>query len=213
MAAKRSLGRQIGSRALTAAGLSPHLIAESINHTHSILDLLDDRLVSSGADRMAEMVELANLSAIVGNLFGAAIAKHSGSRFERNGPHKYPDLVTKEKRFEGIEIKVALEANKPKGHLVKAGLHLICRYVLVNERGEYDPARRGNRVAIWEVRFGMLLAHHFNVSNTAGDSGKTAVVNAEGMLALNTAYIDLEVCPYSKRSATYKQYLDLLSSS
>jgi hypothetical protein len=45
------------------------------------------------------------------------------------------------------------------------------------------------------VRFGHLENHHFNVSNTAGDSGKTAVVNGEGMKALRIVYEDRQLMP------------------
>jgi hypothetical protein len=105
------------------------------NYTHAILDLLDEKLLSSGAFPISELIELANLSSMVGNLLGAGIVKFSNGIFQRNGPHKYPDLLSQNDIAKDIEIKIALEINKPKGHVVKVGYYLICRYVLVSEDG------------------------------------------------------------------------------
>jgi len=159
------------------------------------------------------MVELANLSAIVGNLVGAGIAKYSNGTFKRNGPHKYPDLLSQKKLVKDVEIKVALEKNAPKSHLAKEGPHLVCRYVLAGENLEYTVGERGSRVAIWEMRFGVLLSEHYNLSNTVGDSGKTAVVNAAGMAALQPVYFDPLLCPYKPTSGTYRNYAALISNS
>ena len=58
-----------------------------------------------------------------------------------------------------------------------------------------DGQVRGDVVWIWEVRFGHLSVKHFNVSNTAGDSGKTAVVNKAGMEQLEVVYVDPDLEP------------------
>jgi hypothetical protein len=55
-------------------------------------------------------------------------------------------------------------------------------------------------VWFWEVRFGRLRQEHFNVSNTAGDSGKTAVVNQAGMEQLQIVYFDETKAPLGARS-------------
>ena len=62
-----------------------------------------------------------------------------------------------------------------------------------------EPRQRPAGV-LGHVRVGVLEAKHFNVSNTAGDSGKTATINAAGMAALSPVYFDLAHCPYSERS-------------
>lgn len=196
---------------LQSAGLTTSIIEAACNYTHSILDLLDEKLLDSGASRISELIELANLSSVVGNLLGAGIAKYSDGLLERNGPHKYPDLISKSPLSKDIEIKVALETNKPKGHLAKEGYYLICRYVLASEDGIFDNKERGNVVWIWEIRFGYLEFSHFNLSNTPGDSGKTAVVNSVGMEALKVIYIDLDKCPLSKSGKLYKNYASKFS--
>lgn len=196
---------------LAELGINIETISNACDYVHKILDVLDHQLLSEGADRMSEMIELANLSSFVGNLLGAGMANFSQGALKRNGPHKYPDLLAVSSPAKDIEIKVALERNKPKGHLAKEGLYLTCRYVLGDENGNIDIKIRGNVVWIWELRFGYLFNEHFNISNTAGDSGKTAVVNAEGMKQLNVIYCDLNKCPYSNKGPIYKQYQKLYS--
>lgn len=192
--------------ALNAAGLTVDMVAGGLLYTYAMLDSIDNQLVTSGAFRIANMFELANVSSMVGNLIGSGIAQHSNGAFQRNGPHKYPDLITQVSDAHNIEIKVALETNGPKGHLAKPGFYLTCRYVLCDEQGIYKRGRenRGNVVWIWEVRIGYLKMEHFNISSTEGDSGKTAVVNANGMQELTVVLADLDRCPYTLTSQRYK---------
>jgi hypothetical protein len=200
---------------LSKFGLSPKIIASGVTYTHKLLDSLDAQLIYANENRLAELLELANLSAVIGNLLRGGIAKASHGKFEANGPHKYPDLIATHPSCHDIEIKVALETNKPKGHLVKPGPHLACRYVLGQANGDFKPGKenRGNVVWIWEIRVGFLEDGHFNISNTAGDSGKTAVINAKGMKSLIPVYCDLDKCPNSRNSPTYRQYKALFEKS
>ncbi len=114
-------------------------------------------------------------------------------------------ILGKKAGCKDIEIKVALETNKPKGHLVKPGPHVIVRYVLAQENG-FIPGKdnRGKIAWIWEVRVGNLKDSHFNCSNTDGDSGKTAVINASGMDSLNIVYCDLDHCPLPKKGQSFE---------
>ena len=148
----------------------------------------------------------ANLSAIIGNLYRVGIVHSSDGRFLANTPHTFPDLRSQRADCKHVEIKVALETNNPKGHLPKPGPHLIVRYVLCDENGIYKRGKenRGDVPWIWEIRVGTLKRKHFNVSNTAGDSGKTAVVSRDGMEALQVVYSDLERCPYARVRPTLK---------
>ncbi len=127
---------------------------------------------------------------------------HCEGLFLPNAPHTFPDLLANSPNCLSTEIKVALETNKPKGHLVKPGHHLIVRYVLGDINGNYSHGKesRGDVVWIWEVRAGFLKPEHFNVSNTEGDSGKTAVVNAEGMNSLDVVYLDKSKIPKKLKS-------------
>ena len=51
-----------------------------------------------------------------------------------------------------------------------------------------DSSNRGNIVWIWEVRFGFLDVEDFSVSNTEGDSGKTAPINSNGWNKMNVLF-------------------------
>lgn len=197
---------------LDGVGLSLKALEKSILYTYSILDAIDDKMVEQGESRLANLVELANLSAIVGNLVRGGIAKASRGRYKANAPHTYPDLLAIDPDNENLEIKIALETNSPKGHLVKPGLHLTIRYVLGHEDGSYIRGKenRGDVVWIWEMRVGHLRTEHFNVSNTRGDSGKTAVINADGMNAMVVVFCDLKKFPYSIKGPIYKKLVSQL---
>lgn len=187
-------------RNLAKFGLTLDIIERSVNRVHSVLDRIDNTLLQESGERLSEVVELANLSAIIGNLYRGAVVRVADGRFAANTPHTYPDLLAKKRGCVDIEIKVALETNKPKGHLVKPGPHLIVRYVLCDENGKFTKGKtsRGKVPWIWEVRIGRLEVDHFSVSNTEGDSGKTAVVTASGMASLEVVYQDLERCPVQR---------------
>lgn len=203
-------GRFLEKNLIAEAGLTIKIVRNAIEYTHQILDQIDEKLLAVGADRMSQTVELANLSSMVGNLLGAGIARLSDGRFRRNGPHKYPDILANSTAVKDIEIKISLEKNIPKGHLAKAGYYLTCRYVLVDESYNFNPDKRGEIVEIWEARFGFLDEKHFNLSNTPGDSGKTAVINKAGMDELKVIYVNLGICPYTKNSTTFKSYQRLV---
>lgn len=194
--------------AMERAGLTVEMLAAGLASTYRTLDAVDRTLIEMGNTRLSTMVELANLSSMVGNLLASGIASASGGIFRRNGPHKYPDLLASGPAASDVEIKMALEDNKPKGHLAKPGFYLTCRYVLGSGQGGFNRGveNRGDVVWVWELRAGRLTEAHFNLSNTAGDSGKTAVVNAEGMKALQVVYCDLDYFPLSRSGPTFKQY-------
>lgn len=215
MARGSNAGVFLNKDALKSFGLSANQIRKSIVQTNDLLDSVDRALLDHGVGRLSETVELANLSSMLGNIFAAAVAEHSAGRLERNGPHKYPDLLSSEQNFPDIEVKFALEKNKPKGHLVKVGHYLTCRYVLCDEHGQakFEKGNRGTIPWVWEVRCGLLKEEHFTESNTEGDSGKTAVVNAEGMEALKIVYLDENILPYTHRSRIRKELTELVAQA
>jgi len=213
MKRRKISGYFIHENVLGEGGLTSEILKKSISYTHDILDDIDEKLLHVGIGRISQLVELANLSSMIGNILGAGIEKFSKGKLRRNGPHKFPDLLAMDKDCKDIEIKIALEKNKPKGHLAKAGYYLTFRYVLIDEKNGYKYNERGDIPEIWEARFGCLEESHFNLSNTAGDSGKTAVINKEGMDALKVVYFKEENCPYSEKSPTYKKYLELINNT
>ena len=207
-------GRFIRQSIVAKFGLSIPILRDAIQYTHEILDQIDRTLLQAGSERITSLVELANLSAILGNLFRSGVIRASKGVFKANSPHTFPDLLAVKPNARDLEIKVALEQNNPKGHLAKPGPHVIVRYVLGSDDGHYTQGKhnRGNVAWVWEVRVGVLNEQHFNISNTSGDSGKTAVINHEGMNALKPVFLDFSKCPYSHKGPTSRALITLYES-
>ncbi|MGN7187741.1 helix-turn-helix domain-containing protein [Microbacterium enclense] len=188
------------STLLALTGLEVGAIRSAVEHTYDTLDLIDAELIARGSEPISGLVELANLSSMIGNLVGAGMANASGGLYARNRPHAFPDLVPQLKRLPDLEIKTALETNSPKGHLPKAGVYLTFRYSLGTPTGEYTRGKenRGRTAWIWEVRVGRLELDDFSVSNTAGDSGKTAVIRTNSMKEMAVVFFDPRFYPYSR---------------
>jgi transcriptional regulator with XRE-family HTH domain len=183
--------------ALTALPGSALLAA--VAKTYATLDLIDAQLVRSKSPPLAQTVELANLSSMLGNILGAAIADSSAGLYKRNGPHKFPDLVPLKPPARDLEIKVALESNRPKGHLPKPGTYLSVRYVLGDQAAAHEIGTRGDTIWIWEMKVGRLTPADFNISNTAGDSGKTAVVRTAAFHQMDVVFLDERFIPHKPR--------------
>ena len=189
----------------TTTTLDAEAISDAIAAAYNTLDFIDDQLTGAGLTPLAELVELANLSSMLGNLLAAGLAQASNGRYARNRPHHYPDLLARSEGLPDFEVKTALETNMPKGHLAKAGIYLIFRYVLCGPGGVFTRGKlnRGSVVSVWEVRFGQLDEADFSLSNTAGDSGKTAVVRKRSFEHMELLYYVPELLPFARRSEGY----------
>ena len=189
----------------TFTGLSAGALSDAIQACYHTLDMIDGQLVSRGSPPIGRLVELANLSSMVGNLVGGAIAECSNGLYERNKPHHYPDLLPLKPPAKNLELKMALETNRPKGHLPKPGHYITFRYVLGDKLGNYSRGKekRGDTVWIWEVKIGTITVADFDISNTDGDSGKTAVIKTAIFNAMRLVYFDARYCPHPMRNDTY----------
>lgn len=190
-------------------GITHQTIRGAIEDCYQTLDLIDSELAKRGSPPVSELVELANLSSMIGNLLAAGLVEHSGGAYSRNTPHTYPDLLPRRKGLNGIEVKTALERNKPKGHLPKPGVHLTFRYVLCDREGCFTRGKenRGKTAHIWEVKAGVLTEADYDLSNTAGDSGKTAVIKTNVLHAMTLVYFDARLLPYASRgNAPYRGF-------
>lgn len=183
-------------------GLESAAIVEAIDACHNTLDIIDAQLTSRGSLPIARLVELANLSSMIGNLLGSGLAEASGGIYKRNRPHSYPDLIPLQEPGRPIELKVALETNNPKGHLIKPGVYLTFRYVLGTAQGGYIRGKdnRGATVWIWEAKVGLLQENDFSFSSTVGDSGKTAVIRTASLDAMTTIYYAPRFNPYVNKA-------------
>jgi transcriptional regulator with XRE-family HTH domain len=186
-------------------GMSASSLLTAIQGTYHTLDMIDDQLVGRGSPPIAGLVELANLSSMVGNLVGGCLADASDGLYRRNRPHAYPDLLPLRLPAQPLELKVALETNKPKGHLPKPGRYLTFRYVLGDRFGQFARGKetRGRTVWFWEAKIGVINEWDFAISNTEGDSGKTAIIKTEVFAAMPVVFFDPAFCPHPLRNNTY----------
>jgi transcriptional regulator with XRE-family HTH domain len=186
-------------------GLSLDMLGRGIEHCHQTLDTIDFQLRLHGAKPIGQLVELANLSSMLGNLLAEGLAASSDGLYARNTPHSYPDLLPLRAGAVPLEVKIALETNRPKGHLPKAGAYLVFRYVLCDQEGSFQRGKeqRGNTAYIWEARTGFLTQDDFDLSNTAGDSGKTAVVKTTAYHSMTLVYFNPSLMPYKKPRPGY----------
>jgi transcriptional regulator with XRE-family HTH domain len=186
-------------------GMPSNALQAAIQGCYHTLDMIDDQLVSRESLPIGQLVELANLSSMVGNLVGGCLADESDGMYKRNKPHHYPDLLPLMPNATPLELKVALETNKPKGHLPKPGRYITFRYVLGDRAGNYKRGKneRGSTVWFWEVKVGDIGLEDFSISNTEGDSGKTAVVRTAVFNAMPLVYFDPKFCPHPLRGGHY----------
>jgi len=185
---------------LNKTGLSTAIIREAITFVYRTLTVLDDALLSREIDRFTKLVERTTLSSLIGDLLRTGIVKSSNGLYRNNAPHTYPDILHTTNPAFDLELKVALGDNEPKGHLAKSGLYLTCHYVL----------QTNDIPQIWLLRFGLLQEQHFNISNTAGDSGKNAAINASGIGCLQPIYFAPSLCPLpiTKRAKRAKEIFE-----
>lgn len=90
-------------------GLTPEMILEGARTAYATLDLIDSQLLRSGSPRLSQLVELANLSTIIGNLLANGIVQASDGILERAGPHKYQDLRAAGKNSNASHVEWRLQ--------------------------------------------------------------------------------------------------------
>jgi transcriptional regulator with XRE-family HTH domain len=185
-------------------GLDADCVKNALQGSCQVLDTIDFQLAAHKTPPIAKLVELANFSSVIGNLVGGQIAACSNGLYKRNRPHTYPDLLPVPPHDLNIEIKIALETNTPKGHLPKAGTYMTFRYVLCDKKGQYNRGKqnRGDTAFVWEGRVGRLGIDDFSISNTEGDSGKTAVIRTASLKAMSVFYFVPEFLPYAPSRAS-----------
>jgi transcriptional regulator with XRE-family HTH domain len=185
-------------------GLNQECLRRAMQGCYQTLDTVDFQLAMHNTPPIAKLVELANISSMIGNLLGGQIATCSNGLYIRNRPHAFPDLLPIPPHGLNMEIKIALETNTPKGHLPKRGTYMTFRYVLCEKSGKYTRGKdnRSDTAFLWEGRVGALTSRDFAVSNTEGDSGKTAVIKTSAFNSMTVFYFVPELLPYSAKRAT-----------
>lgn len=175
-------------------------ILRGIERAYENLDTIDFAFQRRGVEPLAEQFdEYSALSTVIGEFFASGVAEASEGIYEVNAGD-FPDLISTDSKSDapGIEIKVAMETNMPKGHLPKPGLYLSIRYVLADRDGNYERGTRKDTAWIWEVRMGEIEEGQFNKSDTEGDSGKTATFSADALWDFDCVYLNPNLMPYSR---------------
>ncbi|ELZ64787.1 MULTISPECIES: helix-turn-helix domain-containing protein [unclassified Haloferax] len=171
-----------------------------IEAVYENLDTIDFAFQRRGGRPLAEQFdEYSALSTVIGEFFASGVAEESEGLYEVNAGN-FPDLIStgKQSGVPGIEVKVAMETNMPKGHLPKPGMYITLRYVLADRDGNYERGKRKDTAWIWEVRMGEMEPDQFNKSNTEGDSGKTATFSADALWDFDCVYLNPDMMPYSR---------------
>ena len=187
---------------INTIGINGRSLLQAVDSCYQTLDAIDSQLTNKGTLPLANLVELANLSSMVGNMIGGGIAENSNGLYVRNKPHTYPDLLPIQAPAVNLELKMALETNKPKGHLPKAGTYITFRYILGDKQVNYlrGKENRGDTVWIWEIKVGHVTEEDFFCSNTAGDSGKTAVIKTPFFNNMHLVYYVPQHLPYAPKN-------------
>lgn len=175
-------------------------ILMGVEQAYENLDTIDFALQRRGLEPLAEQFdEYAALSTVIGEFFASGVAEASEGLYDVNAGD-FPDLISTGKQSDvpGIEVKMAMETNQPKGHLPKPGMYVVVRYVLAGRDKSYERGQRKDTAWIWEVRMGLMKEDQFNKSDTEGDSGKTATFSAEALWNFDCVYLDPELIPYAR---------------
>ena len=72
---------------------------------------------------------------------------------------------------------------------------------MADQAGGFQRGRghRGKMAFIWEIKLGWLGPTDYDVSNTVGDSGKTAMIRPVVLNAMRLIYYDPSLLPYAAR--------------
>jgi len=176
-------------------------ILNGVEEIYENLDTIDFALSRRGLDPLAEQFdEYAALSTVIGEFFASGVSGASDGLYDVNAGN-FPDLISsgKQSGVPGIEVKMAMEDNSPKGHIAKPGMYVVVRYILGGRDKSYDPDERKDTPWIWEVRMGEMEEEQFNESDTEGDSGKTATFTADALWDFDVLYLDPDLIPYTDR--------------
>lgn len=86
MRRKSNKDNLIHNKYLVDFGLKSDFIISAIDYVYDVLDKIDLTLTGAGSPKLSELLELANLSAIIGNLFRGGVINASNGLFKANAP-------------------------------------------------------------------------------------------------------------------------------
>lgn len=189
---------------LTAAtALTGDTIRRAIDAAYHKLDLIDEQLRDAGSPPLVELVGLHHHSSLLGDVLGCGVARASDGLYVHNGPRHHPDLLPLRHGLPELELKAALETNRPVSGPTIAGTYLVFRFVLVDRKTGYTRGAdsRGDTVAVWEAKFGELSEDDFHASRA--DTGKSRVLRKDALDRMEHVYYNPDFLPYAKPTGIY----------
>jgi transcriptional regulator with XRE-family HTH domain len=185
-----------------ATGLTAATVARAVEVAYRKLDLIDEQMRASGSRPIVALIDLPELSSLMGNLLSAAVARASNGLYVQNGPDHSPNLLPVRQGLPELEVATALETERPTGAARNAGLHLVLRYVLADRSGAYTRGEdsRGDTVAVWEIRFGDLTEADYTGSARANGRAR---LKKEALDRMELVYYDPALLPYARATGVY----------
>lgn len=183
--------------------LTGETIRRAINAAYHKLDLIDEQMRESGSPLLVELVGLQHLSALLGSVLGSGVARASNGLYMQNGPRQHPDLLPLRHGLPEVEVRAALETNRPVSGPTIAGIYLVFRFVLVDRKTGYTRGvdSRGDTVAVWEAKFGELSDDDFHASKA--NTGKSPVLRKDALDRMESVYYNPDFLPYAKPTGIY----------
>jgi transcriptional regulator with XRE-family HTH domain len=185
-------------------GLTGGTVARAVEIAYRKLDLIDQQMRASGSRPIAGLVDLPDLTELVGDLLSAGMARASNGVYLQAGPEHWPRLQPLRQGLPELEVAAALETDRPTGRPGTAGVFLVFRYVLADRSGAFTRGQdaRGDTVAVWEIRFGALGEEDFHVTGTRTGAG-TARLRRGALDRMELVYYDPALLPYAKATGDY----------
>jgi transcriptional regulator with XRE-family HTH domain len=183
--------------------LSGHIVRKAIDAAYRRLDVIDEQMRESGSPTLVELVGVDHLNGVLAGVLASGVAKASHGLYVQNGPQQHPDLLPLQHGLPEMVVKTALETDRPVGGSKTAGIYLVFRFVLVDQKGGYTrgAASRGDMVAVWEARFGELAEADFIPSR----GGKGPTLRKDALDRMELVYYDPSLLPYAKATGVYAQ--------
>jgi transcriptional regulator with XRE-family HTH domain len=185
-------------------GLTGGTVVRAVEIAYRKLDLIDEQMRASGSRPIAGLVDLPDLTELVGDVLGAGLARASNGLYVQNGSEHSPPLQPLQHGLPELQLAAALETDRPAGPTETAGTCLVFRYVLADRSGAFTRGQdsRGDTVAVWEIRFGALGQEDFHVTGTRAGA-RTARLRRDALDRMELVYYDTALLPYAKATGDY----------
>ena len=192
----------VNSERLTeATWLSGHIVRKAIDAAYRKIDMIDEQMRESGSPSLVELVGVEHLDGLLAGALASGVVKSAPTLYVQNSPRQHPELLPLQHGLPEMVVKTALETERPVAGPDLAGIYLVFRYVLVDRKGDFTrgESARGDMVAVWEARFGVLNEADF--VPVRGQKGPT--LRKDALDRMELVYYDPALLPYAKATGDY----------